>query len=70
MQATGSGREAEMLIDIDCFDDADAKRTTFSAVSSQGEAFLGGLTLVVPTEEAQAIIERAEAAGLTVEPYL
>jgi hypothetical protein len=47
----------------------DGKESNFVAESPAGEEFLGGPELTVPDYEADAYLERARAAGLTILPF-
>ena len=47
----------------------DGKELNFVAELPAGEEFLGGPELTVPDYEADAYLERARAAGLTILPF-
>jgi hypothetical protein len=44
----------------------DGKKSNFVAETPAGEEFLGGPELTVPIDEADAYLEQARAAGLTI----
>jgi hypothetical protein len=47
----------------------DGNESNFVAETPAGEEFLGGPELTVPDHEAEAFLERARAAGLTILPF-
>jgi hypothetical protein len=48
---------------------SDKKESNFVAETPAGEKFLGGPELTVPNDEAEAYLEQARAAGLTILPF-
>lgn len=48
---------------------SDVEETTFSANTPAGEEFLDGAELSVSNQQAQELVEKAKAAGLTVLPF-
>ena len=59
-------KEIEM---VDITYASDKKESNFVAETPAGEKFLGGPELTVPTDEAEAYLEQARAAGLTILPF-
>lgn len=47
----------------------DGNESNFVAETPAGEEFLGGPELTVPDHEAEAFLERARTAGLTILPF-
>ena len=55
--------------DIDYTVDIGRHETMFRAKTLKGEKFLGGVDLIMSSEEAHTFIQDARAAGLTVKSF-
>src|SRR6266404_2950840 len=55
--------------DIDYTVDIGRHETMFRAKTPKGEKFLGGVDLIMSSEEAHTFIQDARAAGLTVKSF-
>jgi hypothetical protein len=55
--------------DIDYTVDIGRHETMFRANTPKGEEFLGGVDLIMSSEEAHTFIQDARAAGLTVKSF-